>query len=64
MSYLMFWPTFSTAGSSSRGFSLPITVLSGSWPGSSLPSLSLAPSPPRSSAPCASPPGVRWPIGR
>ena len=47
MSYLMFWPTFSTAGSSSRGFSFAIAFLSGSWPGSSLPSPSLAPPPPQ-----------------
>ena len=37
MSYLMFWPTLRTDGSSSSGFSLAIAFLSGIWPGSRSP---------------------------
>ena len=64
MSYLMFWPTFSTDGSSSNGFSLAIALSSASWPGNSLPSLSLAAVAARSSEPCAAATGSRWPSGR
>ena len=64
MSYLMFWPTLRTDGSSSSGFSLAIAFLSGIWPGSRSPASLAPPSPERSSAPCASAPGLRWLSGR